>query len=539
MPPYDFDFIIIGSGFGGSVAAYRLTEKGYTVGVLEMGKRYRSQDFPTTNWNLPKYLWAPTLRFYGFFRMSLFRHAWVLSGVGVGGGSLVYANTLLAPPDVVWDDPHWAHLKDWKRIMPPFYDQAKRMLGVTPTPYLGAADKILRAAAEAQGYGHTFQPTDVGVYFGQKGQTVPDPYFDGAGPDRTGCLLCGGCMVGCRHGAKNTLDKNYLYLAEQAGAQIIPETMVTQVKPLHSSPDGSAGYEVEAVRVTQPFLRRKHTYRARGVVFSAGVLGTVKLLMQLKNKGALPHLSDQLGRYVRTNSEAIIAVKLEDKQLDLSDGVAIGSSIYLDGQTHVEAVRYPKGSDALAPVATLLTDGRPGPTRIITWLGVILKAPSRLLKILNPFGFAKSTLILLVMQTLDSQISLRLKRSLWPPFRKKLASEGPRIPTYIPQANQFAQNLSRQMNGTPLTSLTEIFLDVPTTAHILGGAAMGANAQEGVIDPEGRVFHYKNMYVCDGSMIGANLGVNPSLTITAFSEQVMHHVKSAIETDWEEIGGRE
>ncbi|MDX1523483.1 MAG: GMC oxidoreductase, partial [Anaerolineae bacterium] len=433
-------------------------------------------------------------------------------------------------------DPKWAGLQDWKQVLRPCFDTAKRMLGVTRNPYLGQGDKLLQAAAQAQGYGDSFYATEVGIYFGKPGVTVPDPYFGGSGPERTGCILCGGCMVGCRHGAKNTLDKNYLYLAEQAGASIVPETMVVDVHPLANQADGREGYRVSTINPTRWFGRTKRRYTTRGLVFSAGVLGTVKLLLKLKASGALPNLSDQVGQYVRTNSEAIIGVRLDDKTANLSDGIAIGSGIYLDKNTHVEAVRYPNGSDAMGLLSTVLTGGQAGPGRILTWLGAITRAPRRLLTALRPVGFARSTLILLVMQTLDSQLTMRFRRSLWPPFRKKLITSGPRIPTLIPQANRFAEQLSRQFKGTPLTALTEILFDVPTTAHILGGAAMGATAKEGVIDSTGRVFNYKNMYVCDGSMISANLGVNPSLTITALAEYAMSQVKPISETTWSESG---
>lgn len=530
----DFDFIIIGSGFGGSVSALRLTEKGYRVAVLEMGKRYRPQDFPETNWRLKKFLWAPQLGLHGTLRMSFLRHVWILSGVGVGGGSLVYANTLLAPPDRIWDDPHWAHLQNWKRVMPPFYALARRMLGVTCNHYMGTADRLLQQAANLQGCGHTFYPVEVGVYFGEKGKTVPDPYFGGEGPARTGCTFCGGCMVGCRYGAKNSLDQNYLYLAEKYGAQIFPEMRVVGVNPLAGQADGRAGYEVQAVPATQLFGRSKKRLTARGVVFSGGVLGTVKLLLSLKEKGRLPRLSPQLGKCVRTNSESILAVQMDDKALDLSEGLAIGSGIHIDENTHIEAVRYPKGSDFMCLMSTLLTKGNPGPGRILTWLGVVAKNPLKFLKSLNPFGFAKSSLILLVMQPVDSTMGLRLKRSWWPPFGKVLTTEGGKIPTFIPQANSFAEKLSQELGGTPRTSLGEIFLNVPSTAHILGGAKMGADPNDGIIDYRCRVFNYKNMYVCDGSMIGANLGVNPSLTITALTEHAMSHIKPASETDWQD-----
>jgi len=534
---YDFEFIVIGSGFGGSVAAHRLTEKGYKVGVVEMGKRYRAEDFPETNWQSKKYFWGPMLGNHGFFRMTLFRHLWVLSGVGVGGGSLVYANTLLIPPEKVWNDPKWRHLKDWKAVMPAFYETARKMLGVTTNPYMGTADKLLQEAAKEQGHGDTFYPTQVGVYFGKSGETAPDPYFGGEGPERTGCVLCGGCMVGCRYNAKNTLDKNYLFFAEKNGAQVIPETLVVDVRPIDGAADGGHGYEVHTASSTGR-SRESKVYRARGVVFSGGVLGTVKLLLETRERGSLPNLSRQVGSYVRTNSESIVAVRTRDKSLDMSDGIAIGSGFYLDEHTHIEAVRYPKGSDALALTSTLLTHGKPGLGRILAWLALMLRHPLKSLQAVSPRGWARSTLILLVMQTLDTHISLRLTRSILPPFRKKLQTEtgGEGIPTYIPAANRFAEKMARQLDGVPTTALTEILLNVPTTAHILGGAAMGADSQEGVIDAFNRVFNYRNMYVCDGSMIGANLGVNPSLSITALSEHAMSHVRPARETDWTDTG---
>jgi cholesterol oxidase len=519
---YDFDYIVIGSGFGGSVSALRLSEKGYSVGVLEMGKRYRTQDFPETNWNLPKFLWLPMLRLHGFFRMSLFSRAWVLSGVGVGGGSLVYANTSLVPLPKVWKDKRWEALEDWEKVMPAHYATAKKMLGVTTTPRLMGADLALQEGAEAQGYGDSFYKTDVAVYFGEEGQTVEDPYFNGEGPKRTGCTFCGGCMVGCKVGAKNTLDKNYLYLAEKKGAKVIAETKVVDVRPLGAA-DGSDGYEIHTVSSTS-FFKKKKIYRTKGVVFSAGVLGTVKLLLELKAKDSLPNISDRCGDFVRTNSESIIGVEMNDKHKDMSEGVAIGSGFHLDQDTHIEAVRYKKGSDLLGSMSTLLTDGKSGFSRILSWMGVALKNPLAFLKSFSPLGFARKSLILLVMQTLDSSIQMKLKRKWYWPFSKILSTQGPKIPAYIPQANDFARKLAEQQNATATTSITEILFDIPTTAHILGGAAMGSNEKEGVIDAKNRMFNYKNMLVCDGSMIGANLGVNPSLTITALTERAMSFV---------------
>ncbi len=532
----DFDFIVIGSGFGGSVSTHRLTEKGYRVGVMEMGKRWRSEDFPESNWRSWCYFWLPALRCFGSFRMTLFRHAFVLSGAGVGGGSLNYANVLLVPGKNVWQDPLWGGLKDWAAIMPEHYATAKKMLGVTTNPVYCSSDNVLRDAAAAQGVGDTFYPTDVAIYFGENGKTVPDPFFDGKGPQRTGCELCGGCMVGCRHGGKNTLDKNYLYLAEKAGAKIFPETLVTDVKPINGRSDGSDGYEIHTESSTNLLFKKKRIYRARGVVFSGGVLGTVKLLMDLKRRRSLPLLSEQLGQVVRTNSESIIGVRFPQATGDMSEGVAIGSGIWVDEHTHIEATRYSAGSDALGLLLSILPKSAPGASRILSWAGSILRHPLRFLKVLNPIGMAKSTTILLVMQDYDSRIKLRLKRSLLSPFKQKLATSGDPIPACIPQANDFAEKMATQFGGTAVTSITEILFNVPTTAHILGGATMGENPAAGVIDGENRVFNYKNMYVCDGSMISANLAVNPSLTITALTEQAMSHIKPANLTDWNETG---
>lgn len=524
---YDFDYLVIGSGFGGSVCAHRLTEKGYTVGVLEMGKRYQQADFPKTNWNLRKYYWAPLFKLHGILRMVIFRHVFALSGVGVGGGSLVYACTSLVPKDSVWQDPKWSALNDWQSVMPKHFDSAKQMLGVVQNSYLGGADKLLRDAAINQGFGSSFYRTDVSVYFGQPGVTVADPFFGGKGPERTGCKLCGGCMVGCRHGAKNTLDQNYLYFAEKQGADIFPETMVTDVKPLDGKADGAMGYAVHTVQSTRWFSSNKRVFRARGLVFSAGVLGTVKLLLSCKQSGSLPHLSNQLGHYVLTNSESILGVRFHDKNMNMSDGVAIGSGIHIDDHTHVEAVRYPAGSDSIWGLTTAMTQSTPGSSRILAWLGHLLRHPVKSLQNAHPFGFARASIILLVMQTLDGHIGMSLRRSRLNPFRKVLDTRGEKIPTCIPQANQFAQKMARQFAGIALTSVTEIFLNIPTTAHMLGGAAMGRDASTGVIDGQNRVHGYQNMLVCDGSMISANLGVNPSLTITALAEHAMSHIQSA------------
>ena len=526
---HDYDFIVIGSGFGGSVSACRLSEKGYKVAVLEMGKRWKPEDFPKTNWNLKRYFWAPLFRCFGFFRLSLFRHAWVLSGVGVGGGSLVYANVLLEPDAKVWQDPAWKDLEDWKSVMPSFYQRARTMLGAEENPHLGPADRMLKESAEAEKLGDSFKKTTVGVYFGNPGETVSDPYFGGQGPDRTGCKLCGGCMVGCRHGAKNSLDFNYLYFAEKQGARIFPDTEVLDVQPLQANPEGKKGYQIFCRENTPNGTQVERSFKARGIVFSAGVLGTLPLLLKLRQNGSLPNLSARLGDQTRTNSESLIGIRCDDAPEDLSEGIAIGSGFMLDEETQVEAVRYPKGSDVMGLTATLMTHSTPGWRRISAWLMEILKKPIEFLKTLKIVGWAEKSIILLVMQTCDSSFQMRLKRSWWCPWKKSLKSVGKRVPPFIEPANRFAEKMAQRFQGKPLTALTEIFFNVPTTAHILGGSIMGKSSSEGVIDSQNRVFHYKNMYVCDGSMIGANLGVNPSLTITALSERAMSHVPSKAE----------
>ncbi len=520
---YDYDWLVIGSGFGGSVSAMRLTEKGYTVGVLEMGKRWAAADFPKTNWDVKRFLWAPFAGCYGIFKMTLLPHVFILSGTGVGGGSLVYANTLLIPPPRAFDDPRWADLADWKQVLPPFYAIAKRMLGVAATPRMFEADEIVRRYGESIGRGASFAPTNVGVFFGEPGKMVPDPYFGGEGPERAGCTFCGGCMVGCRHGAKNTLDRNYLYLAEKRGAVVLPERRVTRIEPL---PRG--GYQVTTERSTAWLRKDRKVLTARGVVVSAGVLGTVDLLLKCKENGALPKLSDQLGHFVRTNSESLLGVTARDPAAELNAGVAIGSSVDLDDHTHLEPVRYPTGSDVLGLITTPLAEGGPGLPRWVRWLGAVARAPMDMIRGWVPFGWARRTVILLVMQTLDSHMRMRRGRSWLSPFKRSLRTELPpgarAVPTYIPAANVAARAIAAQIGGIARSSITEAVLNVPTTAHILGGCAMGKDAASGVIDAQCRVFDYDQMMVIDGSMIGANLGVNPSLTITALAEHAMSHV---------------
>lgn len=527
----DFDYIVVGSGFGGSVSAHRLTEKGYKVAVMEMGCRWTPQNLPKSNWNLWRWIWRPGLGLRGFFNIDPFRHVLVMHGCAVGGGSITYANTSLVPGDAIWDAGSWAGLADWKAEMPAHYATAVRMLGVTENRILGPADLILQSAANQDGAGDTFYRTRVAVFQGPEGdppgQTYPDPYFDGAGPPRSSCIACGGCMMGCRYRAKNTLDLNYLYLAEQAGARVFAETKVFDVRPLAGSADGSQGYEVftASSRILSGGRRR---FTCRGVVFAASALGTLDLLFRLKENGSLPAISSQLGMRVRTNAESLIGVRVPGSSEDLSTGIAIGSGFYLDRYTHIEATRYPAGSDAMGLLSTVLTGGQPGRARIFLWLKLLaaslLRHPVRTLRTLHPFGWARESIILLCMQTLDGHIDMRMGRPWFWPFRRVLRSHGRRIPTFIPQANQFARNLAAAIGGTPMSMVTEILFDVPGTAHILGGCAMAASPEHGVVDSENRLFGYRNLYVCDGSVISANLGVNPSLTICALAERAMSHI---------------
>ncbi len=534
----DFDFIVIGSGFGGSITAHRLTEKGYHVGVMEMGRRWTPENLPTTNWKIWRWIWRPGLGLRGFFNIELFRHVVIMHGCAVGGGSITYANTMLVPRDSIWESGSWAGLSPWKQEMPAHYQTAIRMLGITENRILGPSDHLLKRVADATGVGETFYRTQVAVFQSPEGEeggkTYSDPYFGGDGPERTTCIGCGGCMVGCRFNAKNTLDKNYLYLAEKHGAQVYPETKVVDVRPLNGKADGSEGYEVRTVKSTAWLRKQPRRFTCRGVVFAASALGSMDLLFRLKQKGSLPAVSDQLGNRVRTNAESLIGVRVPRSREDLSKGVAIGSGIYLDEHTHIEAVRYPAGSDAMGFLATVLTGGRAGPIRILFWLRNLalglLRHPIHTVRCLHPLGWARESLILLCMQTLDGHIDMRLGWSWFRPFRKTLVSRGKKIPTFIPQANAFAQKAATLVGGTAMSMVTEILFDVPGTAHILGGCPMARSPEEGVVDYQNRLFGYKNMYVCDGSVLAANLGVNPSLTICALTERAMSYIPLARES---------
>jgi cholesterol oxidase len=532
---FDFDFIVIGSGFGGSVSAHRLTEKGYKVAVMEMGLRWNPKNLPRTSWSIHRWFWRPKLGLRGFFNMRLFRHATIFHGCAVGGGSITYAATLLQPRQKVWESSTWAGLADWKSEMPRYFETASQMLGVTENRILGPADHLLQQAAEVAGCGATFYQTRVGVFQASAGtpagQTFIDPFFGGQGPPRTTCIACGGCMMGCRYGAKNTLDQNYLFLAEKHGTQIFSETKVVDVKPLNGASDGSAGYEVFTINSLAWIRHCPQRFTCRAVVFAASSLGTMELLFRLREKGSLPGISKRLGRHVRTNSESLIGARMPGWHDDLSRGVAIGSGVYIDDQTHIEAVRYPRGSDTMGILTTILTNGRPGPQRIGLWLKNVLisllRHPIKTARVLQPWGWAREHVILLCMQALEGQIQMRWQRLWFWPFRKFLVSRGKKVPTYIPKANQFAEKLAQLTGGFPMSMLPEILFDVPGTAHCIGGCVIANSPERGVVDSQHRVFGYKNMYICDGSVVAANLGVNPSLTITALAERAMSFVEPA------------
>lgn len=532
---YDYDYLIVGSGFGGSVSALRLTEKGYSVAVIEQGRRWSPQTLPKTNWKFWDYLWAPFAGLKGFLRLRLFKHVMILHGNAVGGGSITYAQTLLVPPKSVWQDGNWAGLDDWDANMPGYYATAKRMLGVTQNRRPGPGDARLKAMAEATGVADSFYYTDVGVFFGEDGDTLgkkyPDPYFGGEGPERNSCIGCGGCMVGCRYNAKNTLDKNYLYLAEKNGAKVSAETKVVDVRPLKGKADGGDGYEVFTEPAFARFFKKRTRVVARNVIFAASSLGTQELLFKLKTGGSLPNISDDLGKRVRTNAESILGVRYPGSDEDLSTGVAIGSGIYIDEHTHIEAVRYPKGSNLMKGLFTVLTHGRPGITRIGSWLVAMLKLlltrPTAALRTALPYRWSSETVIFLVMQTLEGHLNMRWMRPWYWPFAKTLTTHGDRIPTYIPLANAFTEKAAKATGGIGLSTITEILFNVPMTAHCMGGCAMAASPDKGVIDKQNRVFNYRNLYVVDGSMLSANLGVNPSLTITALAERAMSFIPQA------------
>jgi cholesterol oxidase len=531
MKQETYDYIIIGSGFGGSVSAMRLTEKGYSVLIIEQGKRYRDPDFATTNWKVWKYLWFPVLRCFGILQISILKGVMVLHGRGVGGGSLGYANVLEVPSDEMFASPAWLHLANWKEVLSPHYETAKRMLGVNQNPFQGKADQVLREIAETRGTADSFRATEVGVFFGPEGEEVPDPYFDGKGPARSGCHFCGACMVGCRYNAKNTLPKNYLYFAEKNGADLLAEHEVVDVIPLPSaSPTVNQAseprYEVVYRSSTAWPIKKHLSVKARNVIFSAGVLGTLKLLFRCRDlTGSLPHVSQQLGNLVRTNSEALMGVIHRDDQINCSEGIAITSIVKADEVTRVEPVRYPDGSSVMRLISAPLIYASGGILkRIAITLGAFIRHPIDSLRTHFLPGWARRGTILLVMQTLDNQMRLKFGRSGYTLFRRGLVAEPDAqkaIPARIEAAHEVTWAFAKKTNGIPMGSLGENILNLPTTAHILGGCTFGRDASEGVVGLDCQVHDYPGLYVVDGSIVPANPGVNPSLTITALAEYAM------------------
>lgn len=520
-----FDYLVVGSGFGGSVAAMRLAQKGYSVAVVEAGKRWHADEFPRRNWNLRKFLWLPGLGLYGTWRLRLLNGAFILAGSGVGGGSLNYANTLYVPPDVFFDRPSVRRLGG-KEELRPYYDLAGRMLGVVRNPVETAQDLLMKETAAEIGREATYRLTDVAVYFGKEGEPAADPYFAGEGPDRIGCELCGECMTGCRKDAKNSLDKNYLYFAEKFGARVFAENKVVDIEPL--SPDGSEGYRVRTRKTTGLLRgRRGLVFRTRGLVVAAGALGTNTLLLDMKRKGRLPNLSAHLGRYARTNSETMLGVRSLAKDADFSRGVAITSSVHPDADTHLEPVRFGRGHDVMSALVAALTDGGKRTPRVLRWFGNELRHPLRHLRLRRPPGWARETIILLAMQTVDNYFHLKRRRPWYFPFGAVLASEpgtDRRNPTWLPAGNDFGRRMAKRMNAIPANVITEVTVGAPITAHILGGCSVGPTPEEGVIDERNRVKGYAGMIVCDGSQMPENLGVNPALSITAFAERALSFV---------------
>ncbi|MEK7442898.1 MAG: GMC family oxidoreductase [Chloroflexota bacterium] len=535
-----FDYVIIGSGFGGSVSAMRLTEKGYSVLVLERGKRFRDEDFATTNWLVWKYLWLPAARCFGILQISPFRDVFALHGSGVGGGSLGYANVLMEPEEKLFDEPAWKKFADWKTILRPHYDTARKMLGVARNPRLWAADVVLKEIAQELKTESTFRATDVGVFFGEEGKEVPDPYFGGEGPARVGCIHCGGCMVGCRYNAKNTLDKNYLYFAEKRGAQIWAECDVQDIRPLESTSPTlpevgdfglrGARYEVIYRNSTAWFNKNEKRVRARNVILSAGALGTITLLFRCRDvTRSLPNISARLGERVRTNSEELLGVINRSLDTDYSKGVAITSIFHADDVTRIEPVRYSAGSDLMRFLgAPLISTEANIAQRLLKSLWEIITHPIDTLKAWVIPGWAIRTTILLVMQTEDNRLKMQLGRSLFTLFRKGLVSrpdETANIPMKIDLAHQVTRLFGEKTNGIPSGSTNETLLKIPITAHILGGVPMGNDSNEGVVNTQMKIHNYEGLYAIDGSIIPANPGVNPSLTITAFAEYAMSHIQ--------------
>jgi cholesterol oxidase len=525
-----FDFVIIGSGFGGSVSAMRLTEKGYSVLVLERGLRFEDSDYARRNWNIWKYLWMPGLRCFGILQLILFKGLFVFGGSGVGGGSLVYAAVLMEPEDAFFNAPTWSHLGDWKERLRLHYATARRMLGVAANPRLTPADHALSRIAGGKTEAGEFRPTDVGIFFGEPDQIVPDPYFNGSGSDRSGCNFCGGCMVGCRYNAKNTLPKNYLYFAEAQGAEVFPACKVTNIKPLPDRQSDGARYEVQYTSSNAWLYKPIRAVRARNVLVAAGVLGTMNLLLNCRDvHRSLPELSSQLGKFVRTNSEAFVGAFKPGKGPDHSKGISISSIFRADEDTQIEPLRFSEGSSFIFWILSIpmIQAGGSFLNRLWKIIIAILRRPGEYINMKLAPGLSQRGVALMIMQTKDNLMNLKLGRNFHTGYQRGLVSQhdvGKRIPVDIELGHQVARTFAREIDGYPVGSVPEGILNVPTTAHMLGGCLIGRDSTEGVINEDFQVHHYPGLYIVDGSVVPANPGVNPSLTITALAEYAMSRI---------------
>jgi cholesterol oxidase len=524
--PYDFDWLVVGSGFGGSVSALRLAQKGYRVAVLECGRRYDDHEFARSLWDFPRSMWLPRAGLHGTMRISMFKDVAVLSGSGVGGGSLVYSNVHYRPDPSLFEGPDWPAGVDWQNELAAHYDEAERMLGVAEYPHEAHADALMHAVAADLGVAESYRKPPVAVFMGEPGVKVADPYFGGEGPPRTGCTLCGECMVGCRVGAKNTLVKNYLWFAERLGVKVMPEWEVTDIRPLGRSADGSEGYEVELARPGSALARGRHLLRARGVVVASGTLGTNKLLQRCRMNGSLAALSPRLGHDVRTNSESVLAVTAPNDAFDFSEAVSITSSIFPDAETHVEPVTYGRHADAMSLMFTVAPPPGPRATQPLRFAMTVLRQGGEMFRLLSPRGWSRKTMLMITMQAIDTSIRLR-------PARRRrdgsvlLTTEvepGALRPAPIPAAYDVAQRIAEKIGGVAQASLLEATMSTPVTAHFLGGATIAESAEDGVVDVDHRIFGYENLLVCDGSVLPANIGVNPSLTISALTERAIAKV---------------
>ncbi|MFN8285337.1 MAG: GMC family oxidoreductase [Chitinophagales bacterium] len=513
-----YDYIVIGSGFGGSVSAMRLAEKGYSVLVIEKGKRWQPKEFPKTDWNLPKYLWMPFLKWFGIQKLTFFNEVFVISGVGVGGGSLVYANTHMMPRENFYTNKIWSHFKDWKNELAPYFERAKFMLGTTQYKKDNPEDLVLKEVAADMGKADSFKSVDgVGVYLGETNKEV-DPYFNGLGPARRGCTECAACMVGCHIGAKNTLDKNYLWFAENMfGATVLAETLVEKIEHINGE------YHIHTKSSTSWFSANRKTYRSKGLIVSGGVLGTVDLLLKQKYiHKTLPNLSDKLGENILTNSEMLSGVGGADRKLN--HGLAISRIFSPDENTQIEICKFPDGSGAMMHLGTLAVGPGSPPVRTVKLIGALLTKPITFLKLFFTKAPSDKGVIFLIMQTLENSMRIRLRRGIFGTSMSMINDSNERVPTYIPVGQEALYRYAKKVNGIPMNALTEITMGLASTAHILGGCPMGKTAADGVVDDYFRVHGYPNMYILDGSIMPCNLGVNPSLTITTFAEYAMDHI---------------